>query len=161
VAGVAPQNHWGASTTLLIPLLLTSRLPSNARQSIVAAIVATALCHLGAIVWNVAVWRVDPGPHHRFAARALAALAEQQWSQHESGPLRLVLGPDWEAGSIALYLPDHPAVVPGADWRQAPWVDPDLISRCGALVIERPELPLDRQLPSAVAASAIDLRMLK
>ncbi|HEY4038907.1 MAG TPA: glycosyltransferase family 39 protein, partial [Burkholderiaceae bacterium] len=46
IAGVAPQNHWGASATLLIPLLWVSRLGSTARQSIVVACVATALCHV-------------------------------------------------------------------------------------------------------------------
>ncbi|HEY4038154.1 MAG TPA: hypothetical protein VGM15_04985, partial [Burkholderiaceae bacterium] len=157
IAGVAPQNHWGASATLLIPLLWVSRLGSTARQSIVVACVATALCHVVAIVWNVAVWKVDPGPHHRFAARPLAALAQRHWSSHESGPIRLVIGPDWEAGSIALYLPGHPAVLPNADWRQAPWIDRELLSRCGALLIARTNAPLQQQLllPEVVKASEL------
>jgi hypothetical protein len=161
IAGVAPQNHWGASSTLLIPLLLVSRLRPYARQSIVAAVAATALCHAGAIAWNVTVWRVNPGPHHVFAPRTLAALAQRHWSLHESGPVRLVLGPDWEAGSIALYLQGYPAVVPNADWREAPWIDPDLMSRCGALVIARTGQPLERQLPDSLALSATDWTVLK
>jgi 4-amino-4-deoxy-L-arabinose transferase-like glycosyltransferase len=161
IAGVAPQNHWGSTSTLLIPLLLARYLRSPARDSIRAAVAATVLCHVGAIVWNVVVWKVDPGPHHRFAARALATLAQQQWAQHESGPIRLVIGPDWEAGSIALYLPGHPAVVPNADWRQAPWIDRDLLSRCGALVVARVELPVQQQLSAAEAAHVSDLALLK
>ena len=161
IAGVAPQNHWGASSTLLIPLLLVSRLRAYPRQSIVAAVAATALCHAGAIAWNVTVWRVNPGPHHVFASRTLAALAQRHWSLHESGPVRLVLGPDWEAGSIALYLDGYPAVVPNADWREAPWIDPDLMSRCGALVIARTGQPLERQLPDSLALSATDSTVLK
>jgi 4-amino-4-deoxy-L-arabinose transferase-like glycosyltransferase len=160
VAGVAPQNHWGSSATLLIPLALVSRLPV-ANRSLVAVAVATALCHAGAIAWNVAVWKIDPGPHHRFAARSLAALAQRHWLQHQSGPIRLVVGPDWEAGSIALYLPGHPAVLPNADPRQAPWVDPQLISRCGALVIGRTGQPLERQLSPSEAASATDRTVLE
>jgi hypothetical protein len=123
--------------------------------------VATALCHAGAIAWNVAVWKIDPGPHHRFAARSLAALAQRHWLQHQSGPIRLVVGPDWEAGSIALYLPGHPAVLPNADPRQAPWVDPELISRCGALVIGRTGQPLERQLSPSEAANATDQTVLE
>jgi 4-amino-4-deoxy-L-arabinose transferase-like glycosyltransferase len=161
IAGVAPQNHWGATSTLLIPLLLVSRFGPNARESIGAACVATALVHIGAIAWNVTVWRVDPGPHHRFAAQQLAALAQQHWSARQSGPLRLVIGPDWEAGSIALYLPGHPPVLPDADWRQAPWIDRDLLDRCGALVLARPGLPLDQQLSPDQVARASDLTMLK
>jgi 4-amino-4-deoxy-L-arabinose transferase-like glycosyltransferase len=161
IAGVAPQNHWGASSTLLIPLLLVSRLRPNAQQSIGTSGAAAVLCHAVAIVWNVAVWKVDPGPHHRFAARALAALAQQHWSAHQAGPIRLVLGPDWEAGSIALYLPGYPPVLPNADPRQAPWIDPDLAARCGALVIGRTEYPLEQQLPSSQAARAVDRTVLQ
>jgi hypothetical protein len=161
IAGVAPQNHWGSSATLLIPLLWVSRLRSTARQSIVVACMATALCHAVAIVWNLAVWKFDPGPHHRFAARPLAALAQQHWSSRESGPIRLVIGPDWEAGSIALYLPGHPAVLPDADWRQAPWIDRDLLSRCGALLIARTNAPLQQQLSLPEVAKASELTILK
>src|SRR5205807_5858979 len=160
LAGVAPQNQWGSSATLLIPLLLVSRLPPNRHLSIGAAAAATALCHAGAIAWNVAVWKFDPGPHHRLSARSLAALAQRHWSMHQSGPIRLVLGPDWEAGAIALYLPEHPAVLPNADWRQAPWIDPDLMARCGALVIGRTEHPLEQQLPALQAARTVDPTML-
>lgn len=161
IAGVAPQNHWGSTSTLLIPLLLVSRLRIDARQSLGAACAATVVCHAVAIAWNVAVWRVDPGPHHRFAARALAELAQRHWSSHQSGPIRLVIGPDWEAGSIALYLPGHPAVLPNGDWRQAPWIDRDLLSGCGALVIARENLPPDQQLSLPEVASARDLAVLK
>jgi len=161
IAGVAPQNHWGATSTLLIPLLWVSRLRAKARLSVRAACMATALCHAGAIAWNVAVWKVDPGPHHRFAARALAAQAQQHWSSHQSGPIRLVIGPDWEAGSIALYLPEHPAVLPNADWRQAPWIDRDLLSRCGALIIARTNVPLEQQLPLPEIANVSDPTILE
>ncbi len=160
MAGVAPQNHWGASATLLIPLLWVSRLRPNALPSIGAAVAATALCHAGAIAWNVAAWKVDPGPHHRFAARALATLAHRHWAAHLGGPLRLVVGPDWEAGSIALYLPGYPAVLPNADLRQAPWIDPDLLARCGALVIGRTEVSLEEQLPVSLAPRAGDRTVL-
>jgi len=161
MAGVAPQNHWGASATLLIPLLWVSWLRPNALPPIGAAVVATALCHAGAIAWNVAVWRLDPGPHHRFAARDLAAVAQRHWAAHQVGPLRLVVGPDWEAGAIALYLPGYPAVLPNADPRQAPWIDPDLMARCGALVIGRIEAPLAQQLPTSLAILAGDRTVLR
>ena len=161
IAGVAPQNHWGSTATLLIPLLLVSRLRPNVPRSIVAAVAATVVCHAGAVAWNVTVWKIDPGLHHRFAAQALAELAQRHWSQHQAGPIRLVLGPDWEAGSIALYLPGHPAVLPNADSRQAPWIDGDLISRCGALVIARTDQPLAGQLTALQAASTTNLTILE
>jgi dolichyl-phosphate-mannose-protein mannosyltransferase len=160
-AGVAPQNHWGSTLTILIPLLLVTRLRPTVRQSIGAAFAATALCQAGAIAWYVTAWKVDPGPDQLFAARPLAALAQQHWSSHEGGPIRLVIGPDWEAGSIALYLPGHPVVLANGNWRHAPWIDPDLLSHCGALIIASTDLPLERQISPSEAATAIDRTLLK
>jgi hypothetical protein len=160
LGGISPQNHWGSSTTLLIPLYCVSRLRSLAPRPVIAVAAATALCHVGAIAWNVMVWRVDPDPHHSFQAQAMAALAQKLWSQHESGAIRLVLGPDWEAGSIALYLPGHPPVLPNADFREAPWIDQSLILRCGALVVARTDQPLERQITAWQAANAIDRTVL-
>lgn len=164
LGGISPQNHWGSSTTLLVPLYAVVRLRGLAPRSVtaVAAVAAaTALCHLGAIAWNVMVWRVDPDERHRFQARAIAELAQKLWSEHESGAIRLVVGPDWEAGSIALYLPGHPVVLPNADPREAPWIDPGLIERCGALVVARTDLPLERQITAWQAANAVDRTVLE
>jgi hypothetical protein len=163
VGGVAAQNHWGASTTLLIPLLLLSRMRVIGARPVLAAAAATALCHIGAIAWNVAVWKIDPAPANRFAARSLAALAQRHWSTHEHGSIRFVLGPDWEAGSIALYLPGHPEVLPNTGSRIAPWRMREEISRCGALVIGRPDQPLTPQIKvlQAEAARATDLTLLE
>jgi len=158
--GVAPQNHWGTTSTLLIPLLAVSALRATRRLSIAPVAWATLAAHLGAVIWNVAVWLYHPGPHHTFAARALASLAQEHWARHQSGPLRLVLGPDWEAGSIALYLPGQPAVIPNADARQAPWVEPDLIARCGALLLARAGEPLEKGLSAGPAAGVTDRTIL-
>jgi 4-amino-4-deoxy-L-arabinose transferase-like glycosyltransferase len=160
LGGIAPQNHWGSTSTLFIPLFLLSRLPAGTPRPLLAVAAATALCHLSAIAWNVAVWRLDPGPHHRFQAQAMATLGQQLWLQHQQGPIRLVIGPDWEAGSISLYLPGHPAVLPNANFREAPWLDPGMVSRCGALVIGRIDQPLEQQIPAWQAASAIDRTVL-
>jgi len=154
VFGVAPQNHWGATSTLLIPLLCVVALRGTRRLTIAPAAWATLLAHLSAVIWNVVVWQTNPGPHHTFAARALTSLVQNHWARHQSGPIRLVLGPDWEAGSIALYLPGWPAVIPSADTRQAPWVEPDLIVRCVALGFGRPKEPLENQIPATLAAGA-------
>jgi len=162
LAGVAAQNHWGATSTLLIPLLLVTRVRLSGSRALASAAAATALCHVGAIVWNVAVWRIDPAPTHRFAARSLAALAQSYWSQHENGPLRYVLGPEWEAGAVALYLPGHPELLPNTGSRIFPRFMRAEIAQCGALVIGRPNQPLVPQIPvlHGEAARATDVTVL-
>jgi dolichyl-phosphate-mannose-protein mannosyltransferase len=159
--GVAPQNHWGAISTLLIPLLYVCCMRSAVSQRVGAAALATAMSHAVVILWSVGVWKFDPGPPHRFAARALAAMAQSYWSAHERGPIRLVLGPDWEAGSIALYLPGDPPLLPYADPRQAPWIDLDLIPQCGALVIAQTGERLEVQVAPLKVGPATDRTLLK
>jgi 4-amino-4-deoxy-L-arabinose transferase-like glycosyltransferase len=152
--GVAAQNHWGASTTLLIPLYGCAALPRIFDRSTRAAAFSVIVVHAGAIAWNIWVWAFNPGPHHSFAARPLAAMALDYWTRHASGKVPLVVGADWEGGSIAIYLPGQPAVVPSADWTLAPWVDPALARGCGALVIGASGAPLSAQA-SGLAGSTL------
>jgi 4-amino-4-deoxy-L-arabinose transferase-like glycosyltransferase len=154
--GVAPQNHWGSSTTLLLPLWITCRARHRLRWSAAAAATATVAVHLGAAAWNVVAWAYHPGPHHVFAARPLAALAQAHWAAHHAGTIPLLLGPDWEAGALSLYLPGQPPVVPAGDWRQAPWVDPDRARACGYLVIGRTGAALEQQVAGIAAADRAD-----
>jgi len=152
VGGVAPQNHWGASATLLLPLLLATRLPAARALRPVAALAGVLTVQVVAVIWNVVVAFQAPGFHHRFPAPALAALAQDYWRQHEPGPLRVVVGPDWDAGAIALFLPGHPAVLASGNRGQAPWVTDDELEHCGALIFWRPEQTAQDQVGAAIAA---------
>jgi hypothetical protein len=152
LGGVAPQNHWGASSTLLLPLLLAHRLHAAARLRPLAAFAAVAAVQLLAVAWNVIAAFEAPGFHHAFAARQLATQALAHWQQHVKGPLRVVAGPDWDAGAIALYLPGHPAVLASGDRRQAPWITDEELARCGALVLWRPGQPPADQVGAELAA---------
>jgi len=151
VGGVAPQNHWGASSTLLLPLLLATRAGAARNLLPWAAVTGTLAVHAIAVIWNVVVAIAAPGFHHSFAARPLADMARIHWQQHVHGPLRVVVGPDWDAGAIALYLPGHPAVLASGDRRQAPWITDAQLEACGALLVWRPEQPPEAQLGAALA----------
>ena len=151
VGGVAPQNHWGASATLLLPLLLATRLPAARALRPVAALAGVLAVQAMAVIWNIVVAFQSPGFHHRFPAQPLAAMAQAYWQQHEPGPLRVVVGPDWDAGAIALFLPGHPAVLASGNRGQAPWVTDDELARCGALVFWRPEQAAQDQVGAAIS----------
>lgn len=156
VGGVAPQNHWGASSTLLLPLLLAAQ--SGAARKLLpwSVLAGTVAVHAVAVVWNIVVAIASPGFHHSFAARPLADMARIYWQQHVHGPLQVVAGPDWDAGAIALYLPGHPAVLASGDRRQAPWITDGDLERCGALVLWRPGQPVADQVGPAIAARIED-----
>ncbi len=151
-AGVAPQNHWGASTTLLLPFLAIAVLPSARRPAVLVALWAAIVLQALAVSWNVVAAQRNPGFHHSFAARALADMALAKWQHSTGGELAIVIGPDWEAGSISLELPSHPAVLGSGDRRQAPWIDDARIRQCGALLFWRPGEPIASQLGSEFAA---------
>jgi len=138
-AGVAPQNHWGASTTLLLPFFAVVCLRAGRRPPLRATLLATIALQGAAVAWNVVAAERAPGFHHIFAARPLAAQALATWQSKVPGPLAIVIGPDWEAGALALELPSHPAVIASGDRAQSPWVSDDALRRCGALVFWRPD----------------------
>ncbi len=150
--GVAPQNHWGASATVLLPLLLATTLRPALRPVSAAALAGAIAVHAMAVLWNVVVAVVAPGFHHSFAARPLAAMALAHWQSNARGPLAVVIGPDWEAGAISLDLPSHPAVMASGDPRQAPWITEAELAGCGALVLWRPGQPPEDQVGGAIAA---------
>ena len=152
LAGVAPQNHWGASTTLLLPLLAVVRWPRVRQLAVPGALTAVLAVHALAAGWNIVVARTSPGFHHAYAAQPLAALAAAHWQAHTAGEIRAVIGPDWDAGAIALELPTHPAVMGSGDRAQAPWITDALLHDCGALVLWRSDQPLEQQIGPELAA---------
>ena len=151
LAGVAPQNHWGASATLLLPFYGVSLLGQAKRPAALGTLWAVLAVHAGAVVWNVVVATRSPGFHHSFAAQPLAAMALAHWEANAPGRVTIVVGPDWEAGAIALELPSHPAVLPGGDRNQAPWISEEQLARCGALVLWRPGQSPEQQVGSQLA----------
>ena len=160
-AGVAPQNHWGATATLLLPLYGVSLLRESRRPGPRSALVAVITAHTAALIWNVVVATRAPGFHHSFAAQPLAAMALAHWQANTSGRLEVVIGPDWEAGAIALELPSHPAVLSSGERNQAPWVTAEQLARCGALVLWRPGQAPEQQVGKEFAArmqSALELQ---
>jgi 4-amino-4-deoxy-L-arabinose transferase-like glycosyltransferase len=154
-AGVAPQNHWGDAATLLLPLLALVRWPAVA-ASPQRVLMLTLAVHALAAGWSVVAARTDGAFHHRFPATALAAQAQALWTARAGGAVPLVAGADWEAGSIALALPGHPASLPGGDPRQLPGFDANGLAACGTLLVWRLELPAADQLGAVLAAKVVE-----
>jgi hypothetical protein len=161
LVGVALQNHWGASTTLLLPLLAVLAWPRLRRVAPAAMLAAVLLAHAAAAAWSVTVAFRQPEFHYTFGARALADLALAYWQEHTPGRLAVLVGPDWETGAISLELPTHPDVIASGERQQAPWVTDERIARCGALVFWRPDRPPQEQVGQDFAGRARDPRPLQ
>jgi len=153
--GVSPQNHWGATTTILVPLFAVTRLRTRLRARPV--LLGVACVHaVAAIFLLVYASLIKPEFHNRFPAAGLAEEALLAWKARVAGPLRVVIGPDWEAGALAMHLPGFPYALSSGKRAQAPWVTDPLLERCGALLVWRPAQDEAAQVGEIFAARARD-----
>lgn len=138
------QNHWG--TTLVLPLLPTLVLyceRRGMRARLKAVVGAVAGCHILSAVVALAQCTtpmVNRSPtaardHLTFPSAAFANAANSYWRSVSDQPLRVVVGPQWEAGAVALRMDERPRVLSTEeritwtvrDWRTA--------RDCGALFV--------------------------
>ncbi|MDQ6680416.1 MAG: glycosyltransferase family 39 protein [Pseudomonadota bacterium] len=75
--------------------------------------------------------------HHRaaFDSAALVRLVAPHARAELGGPIRVVSGPTSDAGALALALPEHPVLLIDGRFDNSPWVDPDLVRRCGVVIV--------------------------
>ena len=71
----------------------------------------------------------------RFDSQDLVADVAAAARRQLGGPIRIVSGDAPVAGALALLLPERPVVLIAGRLDISPWVDPDLLRRCGALEI--------------------------
>ena len=58
------------------------------------------------------------------------------------GPIRVVAGTSALAGALSIELSERPMVLIDGNYAFSPWVSPDLVSRCGVLIVgEKAVLP--------------------
>lgn len=81
--------------------------------------------------------------------RGVAALGNHHWRNFDSqeferriadaaraelhGPIRIVIGVEHEAETLALQLPERPLVLIGGSFDNSPWLPRDAVDRCGAV----------------------------
>ena len=138
--GLKLQNHWGFQCLQFVSLWGAWQLRELTRrpaQVVVAVAVAVQLVALG---WWWVAQANDTGASGRrldpsYPARALAAAVERDWTRMTSCPLKLVVGPQFEAGMVSTYLPKPPQVLEGGDYRKSPWVRAEEVSTLGAVYV--------------------------
>ena len=70
-----------------------------------------------------------------YPAKLQGQLLDEVWDAKTRGPLKVVIGETWVAGVTSVMSKDQPLVVPYGIPKQAPAVTPDLIKKCGALIV--------------------------
>ena len=141
--GMGLKDMWGMPMFNLSGLLLLAVLPGRfdgPRLARITAMAAVLLALVPAAYAASVLLRADRSdkpsrivwPQAEIASRLLAAY------RSETGAMpRIVAGPVWEAGLVALAAPGMPSVSIDADERKSPWVSAEDIARDGALVVWR------------------------
>ena len=74
-------------------------------------------------------------PRENFPAKQLGLKLDQVWDAEMKSPLKVVIGETWIAGVSSVTSRYQPLVVPYGNYAEAAAVKPDLIKRCGALIV--------------------------
>jgi hypothetical protein len=70
-----------------------------------------------------------------YPAKPLAVALDKIWDEQKLGPLKVVIGETWTAGTVSVVSKHQPLVLPYGLYSQTKAVTPELIRRCGALVV--------------------------
>jgi len=70
-----------------------------------------------------------------YPAKPLASALDKIWDEQKLGPLKIVIGETWTAGTVSVVSKYQPLVLPYGLYSQTRAVTPELIKRCGALVV--------------------------
>ena len=141
IAGFRIKSAWMAPfwtwTPLALMLVFRIDVTSRAWRRGAAVIVASAALGLAAFLGaNGLGPRLSGEPLRvHFPGRPLAAELERIWAERAEGPLPVVIGDTFIAGSAAHYAASAPVVRDHPDERVNPWASDALLARTGALIV--------------------------
>ncbi len=143
VSGTALPSRWGGSAFLLSGLLAVAlvRLPEGPaawRRALAAVLVVELIVGLASTLPR-ALWadRLGISARANFPSDELAVLSHRVWKAHvPDRPLRLVVSDVWLGGNLVARSDRPLAVLIDGYTYRAPWIRPDAVAQCGALVLD-------------------------
>jgi len=140
VGGIGLKSMWGSSAAVWLPLLLAIHLTNpNKWQRIglgkIFVMFFALILPLGAAFFSKYSESTNAPQRTGWNAPYLTKAALDGWHEQFVEPPRVVIGPTWEAGFVALFAPSRPTVLEDADYNKSPWVQPKIIRDYGALVV--------------------------
>ncbi len=137
---------WASAMFPLSGLLLVRALGMRAerlyaRQWALAWLALMLVIGAGYASKNTGLWsrRTNVYARAAYPGPELARLLEARWrAEVPDRPLRTIVGTPWEAGVASFFSQSSTAVLIDADFAISPWVTPDEIARCGAIVAWNP-----------------------
>ena len=153
-SGSRLQNHWGVTAVLALLPAAAVVLGARAVVPVRRLLVAVVLCHGLTAALFVVPRFVSARDHQTFPAAALAAQADAFWRSRSAAALQVVIGPQWEAGALALQLADRPAVLSVEERHLWTADEARLAARCGALVVWNADVPAHRAVARRLRLAA-------
>ena len=140
LVGADLQLHWGTPFLLFFVPAAMELLPRVAWQRANLTKVLVAFVLVQGLLLAISHLTSPLGPaalrdrHWRaFDAADLAERIARPERLALGGPIRVVSGDAARAGALALRLREHPLVLIDGRLDQSPWVEEDLVRRCGAV----------------------------
>lgn len=140
-AGADLQLQWGTPFLLFaVPaaMELSSRWVVWTRHGLKPALKAFVV--IQSLLLLVSYLTSSRGPsalqdHHwrTFDSAALAGAVASKAREALGGPICVVIGPGATAGTLALELPERPSVLIDGRYDRSPWVDKQIVEKCGAV----------------------------
>lgn len=140
VFGLQLQNHWGYQCLQFVSLWLAwrlrrvSRRPASVLVGVTLALQCVSLLVIAAPLPQGAQDELRRDDN-AYPARRLAMAAVESWKRVTPCPLKLVVGPPFEAGMISVYAGGEQKVVEWGDFSKTPWVSPQELERDGAIFV--------------------------
>ncbi len=149
IFGMELQNHWGYQALQFVTLWLAWQLRSLVPAARSAWLLAPLSLHAAFLGFALATSGLASGKatsrlDNRYPAQALADAVQRDWKNDTLCPLRLVVGPTFEAGMISVYgRHGDVQVLEDGDFRKSPWIRPGDLQRLGAVYVsaDRSTLP--------------------
>lgn len=141
LSGTHLQNHWGLETLqfmcLALAIVIGRRSSVTPRQLMFIAgalhlLLMTTVLH-NAYQVHEHGWQGQGDKH--YPAQALTQRAVADWQRVTACPLPYVVGPPFEAGTIAVFSGQNPQVFESANTLASPWIDPVDVQRRGAIYV--------------------------
>lgn len=134
--------RWGSNAFLLSGWLaldaLGRRAPSMSRALRVAGCLQLTMCLAATVLAPRLGVALQLHGRSQFPGDAVAALARATWREHQgSTPLRLLVSDVWLGGNLVAHGGrPPPAVLIDGEAERVPWVGPQDLAGCGALVLQ-------------------------
>ncbi len=139
--GVALRTMWGAPAAIWLGLWLAAHIhmPTPCRRARTALLLGASLLLALPLAMGYASYasRTTPAPTRTaWDGAKLARLALADWQKITGTPApELVIGPTWEAGLMAHFLPNRPIGFFGTAPANNPWVSPQAFKTAPALIV--------------------------